>query len=103
MINQQSLIKFRQLPFPEHDLTVFRLDIRMQENDPDESVALEAPDMEGAVRAAREAIADAFGRPGEFVMLEAASGRFTVGAGLWSRRGYYKLAKTDDVAGLPRF
>lgn len=84
-------------------MTVFRLDIRMQSTDPDESVALEAPDMDGALRAARAAIADAFGRPGEFVMLNPDTGSFTVGAGLWSRRGFYKLAATDDVAGLPRF
>ncbi|MCJ8157644.1 hypothetical protein [Sphingomonas sp. LaA6.9] len=84
-------------------MITYRLDIRMNPTDPDESVAFEASDDAEAANAARAAIAEAFGRPDELVLLDPDRGQFTIGAGLWSRRGTYRLRATEDVAGLPRF
>lgn len=84
-------------------MPTYRLDIRMQSTDPDESVAFDALDEGDAEKAAKIAIAEAFGRPHELVLLDVATGRFTIGAGLWSRTGHYHLCATEDIAGLPRF
>lgn len=84
-------------------LPTYRLDIRMTATDPEDSIALDATDEIGAVEAARAAIAQAFGRPHELVLLDAGRGRFVIGAGLWSRSGHYSLQRSEDVAGLPRF
>ncbi|RJF93045.1 hypothetical protein [Sphingomonas cavernae] len=83
-------------------MPTYRLDIRMQHSDPDDSISLDAVDDIRAAEAARTAIAQAFGRPHELVMLDAQRGRFTIGAGLWSRTGHYHLWVSEDVAGLPR-
>lgn len=77
----------------------FRLEIRMNRNDPPTELMIDALDRDTAVSEAAKIIAAALGRPDEFVHLDEANGRFTVGAGLWSRSGFYRL---DQVEPSPR-
>lgn len=69
----------------------FRLEIQMNRNDPPTELMIEASDRDSAINEAAKIIAAALGRPDEFVHLDEASGKFTVGAGLWSRSGFYRL------------
>ncbi|MGS1017719.1 hypothetical protein [Allosphingosinicella humi] len=79
----------------------FRLEIRMNRNDPPTELMIEALDRDAAVSEAAKIIAAALGRPDEFVHLEEANGRFTVGAGLWSRNGFYRLELADPSPPQP--
>jgi hypothetical protein len=79
----------------------FRLEVRMNRNGPPTELMIEANDRETAVRETARIIAGALGRPDEFVHLDEASGRFTVGAGLWSRNGFYRLIPDDGPSRTP--
>ena len=79
----------------------FRLEIRMNRNDPPTELMIDAIDRDTAVNEAAKIIAAALGRPDEFVHLDEANGRFTVGAGLWSRRGFYRLDPGDPSPRKP--
>ncbi|WP_336966836.1 hypothetical protein [Sphingobium aquiterrae] len=62
--------------------------------------AIDTDDEQAAIGAARLLIAEAMGRPGSFVSM-ASNGRFTAGAGLWSRSGYYTLTPRASLKGKP--
>ena len=82
-------------------MSSFRLEIRMNRNGAPTELMIEAADREAALREAGEIIAGALGRSDEFVHLDEASGRFTVGAGLWSRSGFYRLDSVNHSPPTP--
>lgn len=71
-------------------MPIFDLSFRTDADGEPASMAIEAADETRAREAASIAIADFLGRPHAFVEFEA-GGRFTAGAGFWSRRGVYTL------------
>jgi hypothetical protein len=82
-------------------LPPFRLEIRTNRDEESTTIRIDVVDRADARRQAAAAVASAFGRPGEFVHFDEARGRFTVGAGLWSRSGYYRLEPDGSPAGAP--
>lgn len=72
----------------------YRLAFRMSHDETPRTVALDAAD-EGMARiAAGPLIAQALERPEAMVVfdpIDGEDGRFTVGAGFWSRRGFYEF------------
>lgn len=63
-------------------------------------LAFDAPDLDAAYATGGKMIAEALGRPDDFVLLDRATGRFTVGAAIWSRHGFFRLA-ADEVPPMP--
>lgn len=55
----------------------------------------EAEDWRDATRIAGTHIGNFLQRPNEFVWFNPETSTFVVGAGLWSRRGYYSLSPLD--------
>lgn len=54
-------------------------------------LAFDAPDLDAAYATGGKMIAEALGRPGDFALLDRATGRFMVGAAIWSRTGFFRL------------
>lgn len=73
-------------------MPAFDLTFRTSLDDASVSMVLEALDEDSARKAASHAIAEALGRSEALVLLDP-NGRFTAGAGFWSRRGVYSLVK----------
>ena len=73
-------------------MPAFDLIFRTSLDDASVSRVIEALDEDSAREAASHAIAEALDRSEALVLLDP-NGRFTAGAGFWSRRGIYSLVK----------
>lgn len=82
-------------------LPAFRLEIRTSRDEEFTTIRVEVANISTPRQEAARALASAFGRPGEFVHLDEARGTFTIGAGLWSRRGFYRLTPDGNAALTP--
>ena len=61
------------------------------------SLTFEASDAEAAQLAGARLLAQALGRPDEFASLDGTTGRFQVGAALWSRTGFFRLSEASET------
>lgn len=73
----------------------FRLSYWMHAGEAPRLLAFDAPDLESAHAVGAKMIAQALGRPKDFALLDRATGRYIVGAAVWSRSGFYRLEKEE--------
>ena len=69
----------------------FRLTYWSHGGETPRSLVFEAADLEAAHDSGARKIAEAMGRANDFALLDPRAGRFTVGAAIWSRNGFYRL------------
>jgi hypothetical protein len=65
----------------------------------DQSWSIEAKDWDEAFHAVPKLLADFFERPDQFIYLDQERGKFAIGAGLWSRNGFYRLERAGAPPG----
>lgn len=74
----------------------FRLSFWMHAGVAPRSLPFEAANLETAYVSGARLLAEALGRPSDFASLDRVAGRFIVGAGVWSRSGFYRLAADGE-------
>jgi hypothetical protein len=79
----------------------FRLSYWMHAGQAPRLLAFDAPDLDAAYTTGGKMIAEALGRPDVFVLLDRATGRFMVGAAIWSRNGFFRLA-VEEAPPMPQ-
>lgn len=79
-------------------MPAYRLTFRVTADDEPLSTSLSASDEQAAREAAAQFVAEALGHPDALVLFDQ-RGRFTIGAGFWSRSGEYSLAPEAAPAG----
>jgi len=82
--------------FERRALHSFRLSYWMHAGQAPRLLAFDAPDLDAAYAIGGKRIAEALGRPDDFVLLDRATGRFMVGAAIWSRNGFFRLAAEES-------
>ncbi len=79
---------------------MFCLTFSLGSDDPPHRLSVDAFDLNEAITLAPGLIAAKLDRAGAFVILDQEKGRFTIGAGVWSRNGTYRLERvTEDATG----
>lgn len=74
----------------------FQLLFAMSRSETPRSLILNCTDPDTLAEAARSSLAVELDHPGELVTLDLQKGRFTIGAGFWSRSGYFRIEHMPD-------
>jgi hypothetical protein len=88
----------------EFQVPYFRIVFSMSSDDPPRSVRFDVADETNEaelLNLAKSVIAEELGHTGALVMFMPATGRFTIGAGFWSRRGVYHIESEPGLPPLP--